>query len=125
MTGKDRENSIQTVKDVEARTGISGHTIRYYDKCGFFPSLERSKGRIRHFSEQDIKRLEFIESLRRSGLSIEGIRYIVSIESSSTKRSELSRIIETQINMLEIQREQIDASIAHLDKYVRDLGKNE
>ena len=60
-------------------TGISAFTLRYYDKCGFFPGLARDKRGVRSFSHADIAQLHLIEALRKSGLSIEGIQYYVRL----------------------------------------------
>ena len=48
-------------------------TLRYYDKEGLFPSLERKSG-IRKFSEVEIDALRVIECLKGSGLEIKDIK---------------------------------------------------
>ena len=70
---------IYGIGDVVALTGISAFTIRYYDKCGFFPNLHRDKRGVRTFSEADVAQLHLVEALRKSGLSIEGIQYFVRL----------------------------------------------
>ena len=47
-------------------------TLRYYDKEGFFPNLER-KGNIRYFSNNELEALRIIECLKKSGLEIKDI----------------------------------------------------
>lgn len=67
-------------------------TLRYYDKEGFFPNLER-KGNIRRFSDTELEALRVIECLKKSGLELKDIRQFfqwVSEGSSSYKnRKEL------------------------------------
>ena len=67
------------INEVVELTGISAFTIRYYDKCGFFPNLIRGKRGVRSFKPSDVKQLKLVDALRRSGLSIEGIRYFVRL----------------------------------------------
>ena len=61
------------IADVADMTGISAFTIRYYDKCGFFPGLARDSRGVRSFSHSDMAQLRFVESLRKRGLCTEGI----------------------------------------------------
>ena len=46
---------MYTIGQVSAMFGLPVSTLRYYDKEGFFPNLER-KGNIRYFSEMNQKR---------------------------------------------------------------------
>lgn len=48
-------------------------TLRYYDKEGLFPNLER-KGNIRRFSDTELEALRIIECLKKSGLEIKDIK---------------------------------------------------
>ena len=67
-------------------------TLRYYDKEGLFPNIERQSG-IRKFSENEIEALHVIECLKTSGLEIKDIRQFMDWvkEGASTyeKRKEL------------------------------------
>ena len=43
------------MKEAEARTGLSAYTLRYYDKMGLLPFVERSKSGLRRFKEEDFE----------------------------------------------------------------------
>ncbi len=60
-------------------------TLRYYDKEGLFPCLERQSG-IRKFSERELEALRVIECLKRSGLEIKDIKQFMAwcLEGPST-----------------------------------------
>lgn len=108
-------DSLIGINEVVELTGISAFTIRYYDKCGFFPNLARGKRGVRSFSQDDIKQLKLVDALRRSGLSIEGIRYYVRL----SKREEESlddriAIIQSQTTALEYQIAEAEESLALL-----------
>lgn len=125
----DRGHSTQAgggprygIADVEDMTGISAFTIRYYDKCGFFPDLARNKYGVRSFSDADVAQLFLVDALRKSGLSIEGIQYFVRLSKSNATESERLRILKDQATMLEIQRDEIDQSIERLRAAVRGLS---
>ncbi len=100
MGNGDHGIGIQEVVEI---TGISAFTIRYYDKCGFFPSLHRDKRGVRSFAESDIRQLRLVDALRKSGLSIEGIRYFVRLSKDAARDPDRLAIMQTQINSLEYQ----------------------
>ena len=91
------------IQEVVEITGISAFTIRYYDKCGFFPNLHRDKRGVRSFAESDIRQLRLVDALRKSGLSIEGIRYFVRLSKDAARDPDRLAIMQTQINSLEYQ----------------------
>ena len=63
-----------TIKEASDITGIPATTLRYYDKEGILPFLERKESGHRMFSEQDLSMLRIIECLKCTGMSIKDIR---------------------------------------------------
>lgn len=61
------------IREVAERTGLSAHTIRFYEKIGLLPVICRSESGIRKFSEDDISFLEFVSALKKTGMSLEDI----------------------------------------------------
>lgn len=108
-------------EEVAEITGISAYTIRYYDKCGFFPHLERGTRRVRSFREDDVKQLQLIDALRKSGLSIEGIKYYVRISGEESAREECEKILQEQKRMLELQQESLAEAVEHLAQTLEGL----
>ena len=111
------------IAEVVDLTGISAFTIRYYDKCGFFPGLARDKRGVRSFSEDDVAQLHLIEALRKSGLSIEGIQYYVRLSrrGASTVAERLS-ILQARETVLEYQRDELDLSLQRLHAATMELS---
>ena len=116
----DLRHGIGEVSDM---TGISAFTIRYYDKCGFFPDLARDKRGVRSFSHADIEQLHLVEALRKSGLSIEGIQYYVRLakRGPSTAGERLS-ILQERETALAYQRDEIELQIRRLHAAAVDLS---
>ena len=63
---------MYTIGQISEMFQLPISTLRYYDKEGLFPDLERSSG-IRRFSEKEIEALRVIECLKKSGLEIKDI----------------------------------------------------
>ena len=69
--------SMYTIGQVSTMFDLPVSTLRYYDKEGFFPNLER-KGNIRYFSDNELEALRIIECLKKSGLEIKDIKQFFS-----------------------------------------------
>ena len=64
---------MYSIGQVAEMFGLPISTLRYYDKQGLFPNMERASG-IRRFSEQEIEALRVIECLKKAGMEIKDIR---------------------------------------------------
>ena len=63
-----------TIKEAAEIMNVTPTTLRYYDKQGLLPLMERKESGYRIFSENDILMLRVIECLKKSGMSIKEIR---------------------------------------------------
>ncbi len=63
-----------SIGEVAEKVNLSKSTIRYYDKEGLLPFIERRESGIRMFAESDISMLVVIECLKTTGLSIKDIK---------------------------------------------------
>ena len=74
-----------TLGEISEMFQIPVSTLRYYDKEGLFPHLERVSG-IRNFTDREIENLRIIECLKRSGMEIKDIKQFMqwTTEGAST-----------------------------------------
>ncbi len=83
---------MYTIGQISEMFGIPISTLRYYDKEGLFPTMERVSG-IRQFGESEIEALRVIECLKKSGLEIKDIKLFMEWcrqgSESYSKRREL------------------------------------
>ena len=70
---------LYTIKEVSKKTGLSAPTLRYYDKEGLLPFVNRSNGGVRKFQETDLEWLKVIECLKASGLQIKDIKHYIDL----------------------------------------------
>ena len=68
-----------TIKKVSEMTGLSIPTIRYYDKEGLLPDLQRKESGYRVFSDRDLEAIDLIKCFKESGLTIREIRHFMSL----------------------------------------------
>ena len=106
---------MYTIGQVSEIFDLPISTLRYYDKQGLFPGMERASG-IRKFSDTEMEALRAIECLKKSGLEIKDIKRCMDwcVEGASTypQRKEL----------FEQQKKTVEAEIAHMNR-VLDMLK--
>ena len=68
---------MYTIGQVSEMFDLPVSTLRYCDKEGLFPELDRTSG-IRQFSENEIEALRVIECLKKTGLQIKDIKQFMS-----------------------------------------------
>ena len=68
---------LYTVGEMAKRLQVAPSTLRYYDKEGLLPFLERSNGGIRMFRESDFEWLSIIACLKQTGMPIKDIKTFI------------------------------------------------
>lgn len=82
-----------TITEVSKKYGISKDTLRYYEKQGLIPPVNRKESGIRDYSIKDCQWVEFIKCMRSAGLPIEVLSEYVNLfmkgDKTVKKRKEL------------------------------------
>lgn len=111
-----------TVADM---TGLSIHTLRYYEKIGLLDEVARNASGHRRYSPLDVRRLEFIKRMRATDMPIEEIkRYIELYQSPDNTLEERSQMLEEQRDRLQQQLAELRETLAFLE-YKIDLYRNQ
>lgn len=102
-----------SIQDISKKTGLTISTLRYYDKEGLFPNLERKESNYRVFTELELETLKIIACFKKAGLSISEIRkYMELIQKGDKTLKERLDIMAHQKEALEKQKKEIEESIA-------------
>ncbi len=70
-------NATYSIGDVAKKLNLTVYTLRYYDKEGLLPFVERTSSGIRIFTETDLGTLRVIECLKATGMSIKDIKTFI------------------------------------------------
>lgn len=62
------------IADVVARTGLTAHTLRYYERAGLIEPPPREWNGHRRYTESDLGMITILTKLRATGMPIEGMR---------------------------------------------------
>ena len=107
---------LYTVGEMAKKIGVAPSTLRYYDKEGLLPFVERSGGGIRMFKDSDMEWLSIIECLKKTGMPIKEIKQFVDwcIEGDSTIEKRLE-LIDRRRDAVLMQMEQMKKTLSTLD----------
>ncbi len=91
------------ISEIAAKTGLSPHTLRFYEKHGLIVASERSDSGYRLYSDADVRRAEFIKTARNIGFSLEDIAGLLSIrlDKSSHTCQEVTEITRRKLSDVE------------------------
>lgn len=68
-----------SIGDVSKKTGIPASTLRYYDKHGLLPFVDRDKNGQRSFKDNDFNFLQVIQCMKQCGMSLKEIRIFIDL----------------------------------------------
>jgi DNA-binding transcriptional MerR regulator len=63
-----------TIADAAKVSGLSAHTLRYYERAGLLDPIGRDDSGHRRYSEADLERIAFLTKLRSTGMPIRDVR---------------------------------------------------
>jgi len=97
-------------------TGLSPHTLRYYEKEGLI-SVKRGRGGQRYYSEADLKWVDFIKRLKDTGMPIKEIKVYAAY------RAEGEGSLNQRMAMLESHRKHILAELAKWREHLKCMDR--
>ncbi|MFD6969487.1 MerR family transcriptional regulator [Streptomyces sp. NPDC059979] len=84
-----------TISEVEARTGLTQHTLRWYERIGLMPHVDRSHSGQRRFTDKDLDWLAFVGKLRSTGMSVaDMVRYAELVREGEHTVGERRELLE-------------------------------
>lgn len=122
---------MYTIGQISEMFHIPVSTLRYYDKEGLFPHMQRSSG-IRKFTDQEIETLHVIECLKKSGLEIKAIKQFMEwcTQGNETYGQRLAlfqeqkKAVENEIRRLEKTLDMIRFKCWYYEQAIRDGNEN-
>jgi len=108
--------NVKTIKDAANTTGLTTHTIRYYEKEGLLNLVPRDRSGRRVFAEADLDWLGYLTCLRMTGMPIATMRRIAELQAQGdTTIPERRKILETHRHDLVEKLDQIHSALDRLD----------
>ncbi len=105
-----------TIAEVSEKFDVSQDTLRYYERIGLIPHVNRNKSGIRDYTEEDCKWVEFIKCMRSAGLSIEVlIEYVALFQQGDGTIEARKKLLIEQRKQLITRMEDMKKTLERLD----------
>jgi DNA-binding transcriptional MerR regulator len=104
------------ISEVSELSGLSLDTLRYYERVGLIPEVNRTESGIRDYNELDLKRVDFVKCMRSAGLPIDVlIEYFKLVEQGDETAEARKQILIDQREQLLAKMEEIQSVLDILD----------
>lgn len=120
-----------TISEVTKKYNLSADTIRYYERIGLIPRVNRSASGIRDFTENDCGWVEFIKCMRGAGLPIEAlIDYValfqqgdMTVEARKSILVEQRDVLAERMKEMQNTLERLNQKIEHYEEGIHAAEK--
>jgi len=83
------------IGELSSKVGLTERTIRYYEELGLLESVKRLEGGVRVYTDDDVRRLRFIQKLKMLGLTLQEMLELERLyRRHRSNRSVLPRLVE-------------------------------
>jgi DNA-binding transcriptional MerR regulator len=99
-----------TISDAARASGVSAHTLRYYERAGLLDPIDRAASGHRRYAEEDLVRIQFLTKLRSTGMPIRQIRAYADLMRGGAETH------EARLALLQEHREAVRARLAETER---------
>lgn len=99
---------LYTIGEMAKQLNVATSTLRYYDKEGLLPFVERSEGGMRMFKDADYEFLKIISCLKATGMQLKDIREFISLVMKGDET------IEARLELFMKRKEEVEKQMAQL-----------
>ena len=116
------------ISEVAKEFGLTTDTLRYYEREGLIGPVSKGENGIRNYTEEDIKRIQFVKCMRSAGLEISFLkRYLQLFDEGDTtikERREIlveqRKILKEKLNAMQEAYDKLNYKIDLYDKNILD-----
>lgn len=109
----ETQTTALTIQEVAAETGLSVHTLRYYERVGLIHPIERAENTHRRYTADDVGWIDFLLKLRRTGMSIQQMQRYTELQRQGDDT------LPERLEMLKRHQQQVEAHIRQLRKHLK------
>jgi DNA-binding transcriptional MerR regulator len=111
------DTELLTIEQVAERTGLSAHTLRYYERIGLIDPVGRATCGHRRYAAKDLAWIEFLIRLRATGMPIRHMQ-----EFAALRRQGNTTIARRRV-LLEAHRQMVQMHIEELQRNLEAISQ--
>jgi DNA-binding transcriptional MerR regulator len=109
----DIQKDRLTIQQVSEATGLSAHTLRYYERIGLIHPIEREENTRRLYTEDDIGWIDFLLKLRATGMSIKEMQIYAELQRQGDET------LPQRVEMLKSLQGKVEAHMSELNDHLK------
>ena len=102
-----------TIQEVARMTGLSAHTLRYYERIGLIHPIDREQNTRRCYTSDDVGWIDFLLKLRATGMSIKDMQRYAKLQRQGDET------LPERVEMLKSLRDNVEARIEELNEHLK------
>jgi DNA-binding transcriptional MerR regulator len=104
--------TTMTISEAAQASGLSAHTLRYYERAGLLDPIGREAGGRRRYDDADLARIAFLTKLRATGMPIRQVReYAELLRAGEGNERE-------RLAILEAHRDAVRERLAEMERHL-------
>lgn len=118
------------IQEVSEKFELSQDTLRYYERIGLIPRVNRNKSGLRDYTEEDCRWVEFVKCMRGAGLPVEVlIEYLGLFQQGDETQETRKELLIDQRKLLRARMEEMKRVLERMDdkieRYEQTIVKKE
>jgi DNA-binding transcriptional MerR regulator len=109
----DIQKDRLTIQEVAEATGLSAHTLRYYERVGLIHPIDREQNTHRRYTADDVGWIEFLTKLRATGMSIRDMQRYAELQRRGDET------LAERVEMLKALRDKVEAHMDELNEHLK------
>jgi DNA-binding transcriptional MerR regulator len=107
-----------TIADAARTSGVSVHTLRYYERAGLIGDVDRASSGHRRYSEADLAWVEVIRCLRATGMPIARIRRYAELVRTGSHERERLALLKEHRQAVRAQLAEVQGHLAFVERKI-------
>ncbi len=107
------QNEKLTIQDVARMTGLSTHTLRYYERIGLIHPIDREQNTRRRYTADDVGWIDFLLKLRATGMSIKDMQRYAALQRKGDET------LPQRVAMLKALKASVEARMHELNEHLK------
>ena len=106
---------MYSIQEVSKKTGLSAHTLRYYEKEGLISGVGRTQEGFRQYSDEDLEALGLICCLKNTGMSLQEIARFMELTHQG------DRTLKERVELLRQHRENVLERVSEMQRHLEKV----
>src|SRR4030095_14036073 len=109
----DIQKEKLTIQEVSKATGLTPHTLRYYERIGLIHPINREENTRRCYTADDVGWIDFLLKLRATGMSIKDMQKYAKLQRQGDET------LPERVEMLKALRDNVESRMEELNEHLK------